>query len=232
MSTDALIARRAEQLTAYQSSAYAERYRAFMADVRTTLGAHNIRGAEELERVIAQTLARLMAYKDEYEVARLYASPRFKAQLRDQFSGDFKLTFHLSPPMLPWKDATGRPRKYTFSGWFMLMFVVLAWLRILRGTALDVFGYTAERRMERRLIAEYRELVGTLLTRLEPKNLAAAIALAREASEIRGFGLVKQASEAAYRARLKTLWDAFEQASAATADAAGRRMLPVIERSA
>jgi indolepyruvate ferredoxin oxidoreductase len=146
---DDVLASRTRLLTAYQDASYAERYRNFVSDVRTRVALRQLQRGESFVREVALTLARLMAYKDEYEVARLYTDPKFMQRMREQFSGDFKMTFHLAPPMLPGHDASGRPKKRAFGAWVMSMFKVLAWLKPLRGTSFDLFGYTAERRMER-----------------------------------------------------------------------------------
>jgi indolepyruvate ferredoxin oxidoreductase len=162
-------------------------------------------------REVAVTLGKLMAYKDEYEVARLFSSDRFRQALAEQFEGDLKLSFNLAPPMLPGKDrATGRPRKRRFGPWMMHGFRVLQRMKFLRGTAFDPFGYHPERRMERRLIDEYRALVLGIAGRLTPHNLAAGIELAGAASDIRGYGPVKQASVHAYETRRAELLHAFE----------------------
>ena len=148
-----------------------------------------------------------MSYKDEYEVARLYASGEFEAGLRRQFEGDFRLRFHLAPPLLARRDPeTGELRKREFGPWMLGAFRVLARMRRLRGTAFDLFGRTEERRMERRLIAEYRETIGEVLDALTPGNHETAVALAGVPERIKGFGHVKTRNlEAAkkHEARLK-----------------------------
>jgi indolepyruvate ferredoxin oxidoreductase len=212
-SVDDVLASRTRLLTAYQDARYADRYRSFVNDVRTRIAAQQLKGGESFVREVALTLARLMAYKDEYEVARLYTDPKFMQRIREQFSGDFKMKFSLAPPMLPGRDASGRPKKREFGAWVLSAFKVLTALRGLRGTPFDVFGYTTERRMERRLIEDYRALVTRILDRVDQSNLAAAIEVARAATEIAGYGLVKDASVKAYEARLKTLLAAFEVAS-------------------
>jgi indolepyruvate ferredoxin oxidoreductase len=212
-SVDDVLTSRTRLLTAYQDARYADRYRSFVNDVRARVAALQLNGGEILVREVALTLARLMAYKDEYEVARLYADPKFMQRMREQFSGDFKMTFNLAPPMLPGRDVAGRPKKREFGAWILGAFKVLARLKRLRGTPFDVFGYTAERRMERRLIADYRALVSGLLDGLNQSNLPAAIELARAASEIGGYGLVKDASVAAYEAKLPALRAAFDSAA-------------------
>jgi indolepyruvate ferredoxin oxidoreductase len=122
------------------------------------------------------------------------------------------MTFHLAPPLLPGRDPSGRPRKRAFGGWILILFRILAAVKGLRGTAFDPFGYTAERRMERRLVEDYRALVSGVADRLDQANFPAAVELARAAAEIGGYGPVKNASVNAYQARLRTLLEAFEEA--------------------
>jgi len=206
---DDVLASRMRLLTAYQNAAYANGYRDFMTGLHGRVAARRLEGVEEFLREAALTLARLMAYKDYYEVARLYTDPGFARRLRDQFSGDFKLTFHLAPPFLP-----GQPRKREFGRGTMALFKLLAALKGLRGTPFDLFGYSPERRLERRLIEEYRDLVSRIADRLGPTNLTAGIELARAASEVRGYGPVKLASITAYETRLEALLRNFDAASA------------------
>jgi indolepyruvate ferredoxin oxidoreductase len=163
-------------------------------------------------REVALTLARLMVYKDEYEVARLYTDPKFMQRVREQFSGDFRMTFHLAPPLLPGHEPSGRPKKRAFGRWILTLFRLLAALKGLRGTPFDPFGYTAERRMERRLIEDYRALIGGIVQRLDQATLPAAIELAQAAAGIGGYGPVKSASVSAYESKLKHLLEAFEAA--------------------
>jgi indolepyruvate ferredoxin oxidoreductase len=134
-----------------------------------------------------------MAYKDEYEVARLYTSGDFQKKLQQKFDGDYKLHFHLAPPLLAKKDAEGRLIKREFGPWVFTAFRVLAKLRGLRGGALDIFGYTEERRMERRLIADYETTIGGLLDRLDGGNAGLAAEIAGIPEHIRGYGHVKDA---------------------------------------
>jgi indolepyruvate ferredoxin oxidoreductase len=205
---------RARLLTAYQDEKYARAYVDFVTDIRVRVGAGRVLDGDLFVREVALTLSRLMAYKDEYEVARLYSDPQFAKRLRQQFAGDFRMTFHLAPPLLPGRDATGRPRKRAFGPWILGVFKVLARLKGVRGTAFDIFGYTSERRLERRLIADYRKLIEGVVDRLDETNLAAGIELAKAAGEIGGYGLVKDASVAAYEATLPKLMAAFETAGA------------------
>lgn len=227
---DDVLASRTQLLTAYQNTKYAERYRAYVNDVRTRVGALKLKDGERFVREVALTLARLMAYKDEYEVARLYTDVKFKERMRAQFSGDFKITVHLAPPILPGKDLTGRPRKYATPGWAALfLFWILTKLKSLRGTVFDPFGFMAERRMERRLIVDYRTLIDGIMGRLSQKNLSVAIDLAHEASEIRGFRAVKEVSVAAYEKKVKALSEAFESASSEPrSDARTAQRLPIM----
>jgi indolepyruvate ferredoxin oxidoreductase len=211
-SVEDVLQSRMRLLTSYQDVRYAETYRQFVQNVRHRLEARHVKGTEGYVRQVALTLARLMAYKDEYEVARLYTDPKFMQRLREQFAGDFELTFHLAPPFLPGRDASGRPKKRRFGGATLALFKLLASLKGLRGTAFDPFGYSAERRMERRLIGEYRALILRITDEVDSSNLPAAIALAAAAGQIAGYGPVKDAAVQAYEAELPSLLRAFERA--------------------
>lgn len=204
---DDVLASRMRLLTAYQNAGYAQRYRDFVAEVQSRIASKQLKGGDGFVRAVALTLAKLMQYKDEYEVARLYTDPKFTERLREQFSGDFKLSFHLaSAALFPGKDGAGRPKKRQISGKLALaLFKILAPLKGLRGTPFDVLGYTAERRMERRLIEDYRALIRDVVDRLSQDNLAAGVELARAASDIGGYGPVKEASVKAYETRLQSL---------------------------
>jgi indolepyruvate ferredoxin oxidoreductase len=200
---DEVIGRRVAYLTAYQDAVYAERYRALVARVRA---AEAPLGSERLTAAVAHNYFKLLAIKDEYEVARLYAETDFLTRVADTFEGDYRLSFHLAPPWLNRPDAaTGRPRKRTFGPWMMTAFRWLARARRLRGTALDVFGHGAERREERQLIAEYEQDVADLLARLTPGRFDDALALASLPAEIRGYGPVKAQSMASARSRRQVL---------------------------
>ncbi|MDJ1158334.1 indolepyruvate ferredoxin oxidoreductase family protein [Chelatococcus sp. SYSU_G07232] len=186
-----IVARRVDFLTAYQNAAYAARYRALIERVREKEAAV-VPGSTALAEAVARYLFKLMAYKDEYEVARLYTDGSFQRQLRATFEGkDLRLEFHLAPPILGRRDAQGNPRKTTFGPRMLTAFRLLAKLRFLRGTALDPFGRTEERRMERRLIADYEALLEEILGKLDADNHALAVALAAIPEKIRGFGHVK-----------------------------------------
>jgi indolepyruvate ferredoxin oxidoreductase len=133
-----------------------------------------------------------MAYKDEYEVARLYTDTNFVQQVKSSFDGDLKLEFHLAPPLFARKDkVTGLPRKMTLGPWILPAFRVLAKFKVLRGTVLDIFGYSAERRTERKLIADYEALLDEIMGKLNPDNHPVAVGLANIPEKIRGFGHVK-----------------------------------------
>jgi indolepyruvate ferredoxin oxidoreductase len=149
--------------------------------------------SEAITGAVARSLFKLMSYKDEYEVARLHLSASFQSELEQQFDGDFKINYHLAPPLLPLgKDARGRPRKMQFGQWMRLPMRVLARLKAVRGTALDIFGYTRERRMERGLIDWYFDLIETFLAHLRADNLKQLLAIASAPMEIRGYGPVKE----------------------------------------
>jgi indolepyruvate ferredoxin oxidoreductase len=191
---DQLVARRVAFLTGYQDAAYAERYRALVERVRGVEAAMTP-GFSSLAGGVARNYFKLLAYKDEYEVARLYTDGSFKKALEAEFEGDLKLEYHLAPPIFNKPDpVTGRPKKSKFGPWAMTMFGILAKMKGLRGTRFDIFGRTEERRMERRLIAEYEDLVGVILDGLSPANHAAAVALASVPDQIRGYGPVKAES--------------------------------------
>ena len=191
-SLDEVIARREAFLTAYQNKAYAERYRAWVNKVRAAEGAQ-APGKEEVTDAVARALFKLMAYKDEYEVARLYVDPAFRALVKNEVAGErLRLRVHLAPPLLARRDpVSGRPRKMTFGPWIFPVFRLLAGLKVLRGTAFDPFGWTKERRLERRLIAEYETLLKEVVARLSGENHHLAIGLVAAADKIRGFGPVK-----------------------------------------
>src|SRR6202044_2650468 len=187
----ALVEHRAAFLKGYQNAAYAQRYRDAVRTVRIA-EAKLARGFSGLAEAVARNLFTLMAYKDEYEVARLYTDGAFIKKLQRQFEGDFTVDYHLAPPLLARRDpATGEPKKRAFGPWMRHVFRLLTWLRPLRGTALDIFGYTRERRMERRLIADYEALLGELSASLSPDNHALAVEIASLPAKIRGFGHIK-----------------------------------------
>jgi len=187
-----IVAFRAEQLAQYQDAALADRYRARVtqvADIERKLAP----GRSGLAEAAARSYHKLLAYKDEYEVARLYASPAFEKALGDQFEARRKLEFHLAPPLLARRDkATGEPRKIRFGAWMLPVFRLLAKGKRLRGTAWDVFGYSVERKLERQMIADYEKLLDEIAQRLTPLTHAKAVALASVPLEIKGFGHIKE----------------------------------------
>jgi indolepyruvate ferredoxin oxidoreductase len=223
-SLDEIVARRVDFLTGYQNAAYAARYRDLVEKVRAK-EAGVLPGQSALAESVARYLFKLMAYKDEYEVARLYSDGAFRKQLaatfeQDSASGEpLRLEFHLAPPLLAKRDPnTGLPRKMSFGPWMLGAFGLLAKLKGLRGSAFDVFGYTQERKTERRLIADYDALVAEILGKLSPQNHALCVALAAIPEKIRGFGHVKERHLAAAKAEeaelLKRLRDGSAQALA------------------
>lgn len=163
---------------------------------------------------VARYLFKLMAYKDEYEVARLHAQTAFKAKIDGMFEGDYKIKFHLAPPLFAKRDAEGRLIKQEFGPWMMKAFGVLAKFKFLRGSALDVFGYTEERRTERALIAQYRETVAGLLPKLTEVNQAKVVAIASIPEDIRGFGHVKEKHLKAAKEKEAALLNAFDAPNA------------------
>jgi len=212
VSLDERIARRAEQLTAYQDAAYAKRYTDFVARVRA---AETVKmpGTTALAEAVARYHFKLLAVKDEYEVARLYAETDFAARVAAQFEGDYKLMFNLAPPIFNKPDpATGEAKKSVYGPWMLGAFRLLAKLRRLRGTPLDMFGKTAERRMERALIGDYEKLVDELVAALAPHNHSLAVELAEIPEHIRGFGHVKERHLKAAKAREAELLAAFREA--------------------
>jgi indolepyruvate ferredoxin oxidoreductase len=204
MSLDEIIAHRSALLTDYQDAKLAERYRKLVTQVRdaATSGGYG----EALPRAVAINYAKLLAYKDEYEVARLYTDGRFEKQLRDQFEGDFKFSFNLAPPFLSRGiDALGRPGKRAFGSWMMTAFRILAKMRGLRGTAFDIFGQTADRKLERDLITGYEKDVATVLGLLSPLTLDTAIEILSLPDRIRGYGPVKEKAVQDAKARYAQL---------------------------
>jgi indolepyruvate ferredoxin oxidoreductase len=192
-SLDEMIERRVAHLTGYQNAAYAERYAALVQKVRA--GEERVLpGSTRLAEAVARYGFKLMAYKDEYEVARLYSDGSFLKQVAATFQGEnLRFNLHLAPPLLAKVDpVTGQPRKMTFGPWMLQVMGVLAKLKGLRGTPFDVFGYTHERRTERRLIADYIALVDEVTGKLSAGNLPLAVALAAIPEKIRGFGHVKE----------------------------------------
>jgi indolepyruvate ferredoxin oxidoreductase len=193
---DSLVARRAEFLTGYQNAAYAQRYKDLVDQVRA---AEQPLAKTVLTETVARALFRLMAYKDEYEVARLHADTGFRDKVAAQFEGDFKIHYHLAPPLIAKHNDRGELVKQKFGPATHYLFKLLARLKGLRGTPLDLFGRTGERRSERALIAKYQQTVQELVAGLQPGNHALAVELAALPDRIRGFGHVKARNLAAVR---------------------------------
>ncbi|HET6828136.1 MAG TPA: DUF6537 domain-containing protein, partial [Ramlibacter sp.] len=201
-----LVERRAQFLAGYQDEAYAQSYREFVEKVRI---AEASLGKSSLSEAVARSLFKLMAYKDEYEVARLHTQTGFRERVAEQFEGDFRIHYHLAPPLLAKRNDKGELRKRKFAPATVLALRVLARLKGLRGTPLDLFGRTEERRTERALIGEYRAAIDEVLAGLEPGRHALALEIARLPERIRGFGHVKARHLAAVRAdweRLAQQW--------------------------
>ncbi len=201
---DELIAKRVEFLTGYQDAAYAAQYKDFVEKVRV---AEMPLGGTKLTESVARYLFKLMAYKDEYEVARLHTDKSFLNKVASQFEGDYKLHYHLAPPMTAKKNEKGELVKKSYGPWMLTAFGVLAKLKGLRGTVLDVFGYTEERKMERALIGQYKASIDEVLRGLTAQKLSLAVEIARIPEEIRGYGHVKDRHLAAARPK----WDGLMQ---------------------
>jgi indolepyruvate ferredoxin oxidoreductase len=217
---DEIVARRRTALTDFQDAAYAERYAALVARVRAAEAAA-APGSSLLAEAVARNYFRLLAFKDEYEVARLFGDAEFQRALNTAFEGDYSLRFHLAIPFISRVDpGTGLPKKHAYGGWMRPAMKLLARLKFLRGTALDPFGRTAERRMERALIGEYEETVATLLAGLRGDNVAAAAEIARLPETLRGFGPIKQKNAAAARAKRVELLQGYGQQQPAGTHAA------------
>ena len=210
-----MIARRVKFLTDYQDAAYAQRYAALVAKVGD-VEARVMPGITELTEAVARYYFKLLAIKDEYEVARLYAESDFTKRVAAQFEGDYKLTFHLAPPVFNKPDpVTGVPKKSVYGPWMLTAFGMLAKLRKFRGTALDIFGKTAERKMERALIGEYEAIVAEIIAQLTPAKHATAVELASVPEYIRGYGHVKHAHLATAKTREAVLLATFRSSAPA-----------------
>ena len=211
---DALIERRASDLRAYQNTALAARYRALVKRAREAERAR-APGQAGLGEAVARAYHKLLAYKDEYEVARLYTDGRFEAQVAAQFEGRFGLRFSMAPPLIAGRDPeSGHLKKRLFGPWMLQAFRLLATFKGLRGTPLDIFGYTAERRQERALIGEYEATVEALISDLESDNHALAVEIAEVPLAMRGFGHVKAANIACAKEREAELLAAYRAPAA------------------
>jgi indolepyruvate ferredoxin oxidoreductase len=193
-----VIARRADFLVGYQDASYAARYRALVDKVRAAETALRPRDSDPPKLALTEAVARnyfkLLAIKDEYEVARLHARPEFLARIREQFEGDYTLKFHLAPPTLAKPDAAGQVHKREYGAWMLTVFRVLAGLRFLRGSALDPFRRSEDRKLEQRLLAEYERNVEELIACLGVLNLSLAVDIASIPQDIRGYGHIRAKS--------------------------------------
>ena len=196
---ESLVQRRVDFLTGYQNAAYAEQYRAFIAQVQKAEATAT--GKTALTETVARYLFKLMAYKDEYEVARLHTDTTFLDRVNGMFEGDFKLHYHLAPPIIAKKNSKGQLQKQKFGPGMLTGFKMLAKLKGLRGTALDIFGRTEERKTERALIGEYRASIEEVIASLTATNHATALEIASLPEQIRGYGHVKERNLAAARVR-------------------------------
>ena len=199
---DDIIADRVARLAVYQDASYAERYRSLLAPVM----AIDNEASRRLSKAAARYLYKMMAIKDEYEVARLYSDGQFSKQIKQMFEGDVKLSVHLAPPLLAKQDpATGRPRKSQYGGWIWPAFKLLRHLRAVRGTWLDVFGYTEERKRERQARDDYCALLTEICANLRPENYECAVEMASLPEKIRGFGPVRLSHMIEAEAELQAL---------------------------
>ncbi len=215
-----LIETRAKFLLGYQNAAYAQRYLDIVAGIGRAESAR-VPNRSGLRDAVAANLFKLMAYKDEYEVARLYTDGSFREKLARQFEGSYSLKVHLAPPLFAKRDAvTGRLKKRAFGPWMFKAFSILAGLKGLRGTAFDVFGYTEERRTERRLIEDYVLLLDEVTRNLTPENHNIAVQLAMVPEQIRGFGHVKEKNLSRAKANESALLEMFRSKPGQFASAA------------
>jgi indolepyruvate ferredoxin oxidoreductase len=208
---EAMVQFRVDFLTQYQNAAYAESYRGFVEKVRATEAALGSDETLPLSEAVARYLFKLMAYKDEYEVARLHSDAGFAARVQAQFEGDFQINYHMAPPLFAKRNDKGELQKQQFGAWMGRALGVLARGKFLRGTAFDVFGRSEERQAERALITEYRSAIASMLPTLSPANRDAAAAFARVPEQIRGFGHVKARHLEAARQQWTLLLDKYSQ---------------------
>jgi indolepyruvate ferredoxin oxidoreductase len=211
---DDIITKRIAFLTDYQDAAYALQYSDFVNKVKAAEAAIADGKPLRLTEAVAKYLFKLMAYKDEYEVARLYTDGKFQKKIADMFEGDYAVHFHLAPPLFAKHDAQGHLIKQHYGPWMMKVFGVLAKMKSLRGSMFDVFGYTAERRTERALVMEYKQTILQLLPLLNAGNLASAVAVASVPEDIRGYGHVKERHLLAAKNKQATLLAEFNTVAA------------------
>jgi len=212
---DRLVARRVDFLTSYQNAAYGRRYKNVVEQVRAAES--KIGKGDTLARAVAKSLFKLMAYKDEYEVARLYSDRSFEERLRNTFEGGFSIKYNLAPPLLAKRDADGFLVKSEYGAWMKYAFRFLARMKWLRHTALDPFGYTGERKAERRLIRDYQNTIEQCLMLLSADNHDLAVELASLPGQVRGFGHIKDRNIAAYYRNREALLDRLNDSRTARA---------------
>jgi indolepyruvate ferredoxin oxidoreductase len=211
-SLEDMIGRRTEFLAAYQDDALANKYARLVARVRDAESSISSAASTRLAEAVARAYFKTLAYKDEYEVARLHTRPEFLNGLRDEYGNNARIRFHLAPPLISTgTDSRGRPRKREFGAWIIPLFRLLARLRSLRGTKLDVFGMTRERKMERALIGEFETQVSQIINCLTAENYGLAVEIVNEYLEIRGYGPVKEKAAEESRARIETKLAGFLQ---------------------
>ncbi|MEO7954874.1 MAG: DUF6537 domain-containing protein, partial [Polaromonas sp.] len=206
-----MLNKRVAFLTDYQNAAYAQRFQAFVEKVRT---AEAPLGKTTLTEAVARYLFKLMAYKDEYEVARLHTDQGFLNKVNAMFEGDFKLNYHLAPPLMAGKNEKGELQKQQFGPWMLTGFKLLARLKGLRGTAFDIFGRSKERQEERALVDEYRASLQEVMAGLTAQNHATALEIARVPELIKGYGHVKARHLASARPQWAALMNQFRQPEA------------------
>ena len=214
---DWLVRDRERRLTEYQNAAYSRRYRTLVD--RAAAAERAMAGSGRFADAVARNLYKLMAYKDEFEVARLYTDGCFMEKLNEQFEGDFKLSFHLAPPLLARRNENGHLRKATYGSWLWMLFRMLAAARGLRGTALDIFGYSAERRAERAVIRHYEAIVEEISAQLNAANHALAVRIADLPDRIRGYGHIKAANMVSAAKEEANLVEAFRTSAKSQAAA-------------
>jgi len=213
----AITAHRRDHLTVWQNAGYAARYQA-VVDRVFAREQEVASGSDVLSKAVAKTYAKLLAYKDEYEIARLYSAPEFRAKLAEEFAGSYTLALNLAPPMLSRRDAaSGRPKKREFGPWIFPVLALLAKGKVLRGTPFDVFGYHKDRRLERALITTFEDTLDTVLTHLSADRLHTALSVIACFDGVKGYGPVKEA----------TYGEAMVQLDELMADYAGRTPMPL-----
>jgi indolepyruvate ferredoxin oxidoreductase len=214
-SVQEVIARRAEFLVGYQDRAYSQRYRALLDRVAAAEQRERP-GSQALLAAVAHHYFSVLAYKDEYEVARLHTQGDFIPSIKRNFGAGVKMSFHLSPPLLARRDpATGRPKKYELGPWILPILRVLAKLKWLRGRALDPFARSADRRLEREWLARYERIVERIVTELDASRFDIALELAELPRQVRGYGMIKSAAAARASAAEQALWARWEATAAA-----------------